>query len=313
MSQGNSHLDLNLLRVFFAIWDLRSLTAAGDRLGLTQPAVSHALRRLRERFGDPLFVRVANRMLPTDAAVRLHEPLDQAFELLNRTLQSGIVFDPRVTERTFRVAMSDIAEVYLLPRLITELSRISPFVRVHIVPLVPESLVSSMRSGEIDLAIGAVSLSNKDLVSIDIANDRYICLVRADHPIAKSRLTRSSFSRLRFFFARTTSTVYQLAEQWLADEAVRPQISVRGHFTAAPEIIRHSDLAAIFPRMLALDLHRAKDFRLLDLPFELPPMEVKVHSHSRFANDTGIKWMRQTSAAILTTDGARARKGGRQA
>lgn len=313
MSQGNSHLDLNLLRVFFAIWDLRSLTAAGDRLGLTQPAVSHALRRLRERFGDPLFVRVANRMLPTDAAVRLHEPLDQAFELLNRTLQSGIVFDPRVTERTFRVAMSDIAEVYLLPRLITELSRISPFVRVHIVPLVPESLVSSMRSGEIDLAIGAVSVPDKDLVGIDIVNDRYICLVRAGHPIARSRLTRSNFSKLRVFFARTTSTVYQLAEQWLADEAARPQIAVRGHFTAAPEIVRHSDLAAIFPRMLALDLHRAKDFRMLDLPFELPSMEVKVHSHARFANDTGIKWMCQTSAAILTTDGMRARTERRQA
>src|ERR1700742_1293639 len=183
MSQANSHIDLNLLRVFFAIWDLRSLTAAGDRLGLTQPAISHSLRRLRDRFGDPLFVRVANRMLPTDAAVRLHEPLDQAFELLNRTLQSGIVFDPRVTERTFRVAMSDIAEVYLLPRLITELSRISPFIRVHIVPLVPQSLLSSMRSGEIDLAIGAISMPDKDLASIDIVNDRYICLVRANHPI----------------------------------------------------------------------------------------------------------------------------------
>lgn len=299
MSQVNNPLDLNLLRVFFAIWDLRSLTAAGERLGLTQPAISHALRRLRERFGDPLFVRVANRMLPTDAAVRLHEPLDQAFELLNRTLQSGVVFDPRVTERTFRVAMSDIAEVYLLPKLMTELSRISPFVRVHIVPLVPESVVNSMRSGEIDLAIGAVSVSDKDLTSIDILSDRYICLVRANHPIAKSRLTRANFAKLRFFFARTTSTVYQLAEQWLAEEAARPQIAVRGHFTTAPEIVRHSDLAAIFPRMLALDLHRARDFRLLDLPFDLPPMEVKVHSHSRFANDTGIKWMCQTSATIL--------------
>jgi DNA-binding transcriptional LysR family regulator len=313
MSQVNNPLDLNLLRVFFAIWDLRSLTAAGERLGLTQPAISHALRRLRERFGDPLFVRVANRMLPTDAAVRLHEPLDQAFELLNRTLQSGVVFDPRVTERTFRVAMSDIAEVYLLPRLITELSRISPFIRVHIVPLVPDSLVSSMRSGEIDLAIGAISVPDKDITSIDILNDRYICLVRANHPIAKSRLTRSNFSKLRFFFARTTSTVYQLAEQWLADEAARPQIAVRGHFTTAPEIVRRSDLAAIFPRMLAFDLHRARDFRLLDLPFELPPMEVKVHSHSRFANDTGIKWMCQTSAAILrkSTDGAHAKMNGR--
>jgi DNA-binding transcriptional LysR family regulator len=313
MSQVNNPLDLNLLRVFFAIWDLRSLTAAGDRLGLTQPAISHSLRRLRERFGDPLFVRVANRMLPTDAAVRLHEPLDQAFELLNRTLQSGVVFDPRVTERTFRVAMSDIAEVYILPRLISELSRISPSIRVHIVPLLPESLVSSMRSGEIDLAIGAVSVSDKDLISIDVLNDRYICLVRANHPIAKSRLTRTNFSKLRFFFARTTSSVYQLAEQWLADEDARPQIAVRGHFTTAPEIVRRSDLAAIFPRLLALDLHRAKDFRLLDIPFDLPPMEVRVHSHSRFANDTGIKWMCQMSASILnkTLDRVPAKMDGR--
>jgi DNA-binding transcriptional LysR family regulator len=303
MSRTNEHLDLNLLRVFLAIWDLRSLTAAGDRLGLTQPAISHALRRLRERFGDPLFVRVANRMLPTDAAVRLHEPLDQAFELLNRTLQSGVVFNPAVTERTFRVAMSDIAEVYILPRLISELSRISPFVRVHIVPLFPDSVVSSMRSGEIDLAIGAISAPEKDLISIETFSDRYICLVRANHPIAKSKLTKLNFSRLRFFFARTTSSVYQLAEQWLADEDARPRIAVRGHFTTAPEIVRHSDLAAIFPRLLALDLHRAKDFHLLDLPFELPPIEVRVHSHTRFSNDTGIKWMCQTSAALLSKEG----------
>ncbi|WP_420134580.1 LysR family transcriptional regulator [Rhodopseudomonas sp.] len=303
MNRMNDQLDLNLLRVFLAIWDLRSLTAAGDRLGLTQPAISHALRRLRERFGDPLFVRVANRMLPTDAAVRLHEPLDQAFELLNRTLQSGVVFDPRVTERTFRVAMSDIAEVYILPRLISELSQISPFVRVHVVPLLPDSVVSSMRSGEIDLAIGAISAPEKDLIAIDTFSDRYICLVRANHPIVKSKLTRANFSKLRFFFARTTSSVYQLAEQWLADEDARPRIAVRGHFTTAPEIVRHSDVAAIFPRLLALDLHRARDFRLLELPFELPPIEVRVHSHSRFANDTGINWMCQISAAILSREG----------
>lgn len=304
MNRANDHLDLNLLRVFFAIWDLRSLTAAGDRLGLTQPAISHALRRLRERFGDPLFVRVGNRMLPTDAAVRLHEPLDQAFELLNRALQSGLVFDPRVTERTFRVAMSDIAEAYILPRLMHELARISPLVRVDVVPLLPESVLSSMRSGEIDLAIGAVSVSDKDCISVDTFSDRYVCMVRAGHPMAKSELTRSNFAKLRFFFARTTSLIYQLAEQWLADEDARPRIAVRGHFTTAPNIVRHSDLAAIFPRLFALDLYRAKDFRLLDLPFDLPAMEIKVHSHARFANDTGIRWMCQTSARLLSNSAA---------
>lgn len=301
MSGSNDHLDLNLLRVFFAIWDLRNLTAAGDRLGLTQPAISHALRRLRERFGDPLFIRAANRMLPTDAAVRLHEPLDQAFELLNRALQGSVAFDPRITERAFRIAMSDIAEAYILPRLMNELSRISPFVRVDIVSLLPERAVSSMRSGEIDLAIGAISASSKDCISVDALSDRYVCMVRSGHPIAKSRLTRASFAKLRFFSARTTSTIYQLAEQWLADEDARPRIAVRGHFSTAPQIIRHSDLAAIFPRLLALDLHRAKDFRLLELPFDLPAMEVKVHSHARFVNDTGIRWMCQTCARLLSS------------
>jgi DNA-binding transcriptional LysR family regulator len=243
-------------------------------------------------------------MLPTDAAVRLHEPLDQAFELLNRALQSGLVFDPRVTERTFRVAMSEIAEAYILPRLMHELARISPLVRVDVVPLLPESLVSSMRSGEIDLAIGAVSVSDKDCISVDTFSDRYVCMVRAGHPMAKSELTRSNFAKLRFFFARTTSLIYQLAEQWLADEDARPRIAVRGHFTTAPNIIRHSDLAAIFPRLFALDLYRAKDFRLLDLPFDLPAIEIKVHSHARFANDTGIRWMCQTSARLLSNSAA---------
>jgi DNA-binding transcriptional LysR family regulator len=238
-------------------------------------------------------------MLPTDVAVRLHEPLDQAFELLNRALQSSVAFDPRFTKRTFRVAMSEIAEAYILPRLMQELSRTSPFVRVDIVPLLPERMVSSMRSGEIDLAIGAVGATSKDCISVDTFSDRFICMVRSGHPVAKARLTRTNFAKLRFFFARTTSTIYQLAEQWLADEEDRPRIAVRGHFTTAPEIVRNSDLAAIFPRLLALDLHRSKDFRLLELPFDLPAMDIKVHSHTRFANDTGIKWMCRTSANIL--------------
>ena len=92
-------------------------------------------------------------MLPTDAAVRLHEPLDQAFELLNLALQSSVAFDPRVRGRTFRIAMSDISKAYILPRLMNGLSRISPFLRVDIVPLLLERVVSSMRSGEIHLSM----------------------------------------------------------------------------------------------------------------------------------------------------------------
>ncbi|MFH1342870.1 MAG: LysR family transcriptional regulator [Pseudomonadota bacterium] len=288
------------MRVFLAIWDLRSLTAAGDRLGLTQPAISHALRRLRDRFDDPLFVRATNRMLPTDAAVRLHEPLDQALAIINRALKERIAFDPQVTQRTFRVAMSDIAEVYALPRLMAKLTALAPAVRIDVVPLVPDGVVSAMRSGEVDLAIGYIKKADEDCNSIEIFNDRFVCLVRAGHPIIRSRLTRTNLAGLRFFYARITApTHYQMIEQWFTDIGVGPRIAVRGHFMGAPEIVRNSDLAAFFPESLALRLHRAKDFRLLDLPFDLPLIEVKVHSHARFASDMGIKWMCETAAEIL--------------
>src|ERR1700741_2956187 len=102
--------DWNLLRVFLAIWDLRSLTAAGDRLGLTQPAVSHALRRLRTLFDDPLFVRTPTGMAPTDAAAPLYPPLAQAFGIINVAVQQLTKFDPATAERVFRVSMSDMSE-----------------------------------------------------------------------------------------------------------------------------------------------------------------------------------------------------------
>jgi len=103
-------LDLNLLRVFLAIWDLRSLTAAGERLGLTQPAARHALRRLQLLFDDKLFVRAGNVMAPTEAATRLHAPLDEALRLISRAMQEYAQLEPATARRGFRLSMSDVAE-----------------------------------------------------------------------------------------------------------------------------------------------------------------------------------------------------------
>src|SRR5260370_28016664 len=110
MNQTNAGFaDLNLLRVFLAIWDLRSLTAAGERLGLTQPAVSHALRRLRTLFDDPLFVRTPTTILPTEAAILLHRPLDESFNIINQAMQQLDQFDPATAARVFRISMSDMS------------------------------------------------------------------------------------------------------------------------------------------------------------------------------------------------------------
>lgn len=305
-------IDLNLLRVFCAIWDHRSLTAAGDRLGLTQPAISHALRRLRDRVGDPLFVRSTNRMLPTDAAIRLHEPFDQALTIVSRAMQERKAFDPLTTERTFRIAMSDVAEVFALPLLMSTLSRIAPFARVDVTPLQPVVSVNALRSGEIDLAIGHIRDTDEGCLSADAFDDRLVCMVRATHPFAKAKLTRKSFGELRFFYARMTGPTHQLVEQWLLDSEARPRIAGRGHFTVAAEIVRTTDLAAIFPEAVARGLNRPRDFRLLTLPFELPPIEVKVLSHARFAADMGIRWLRDVAVDVLRQNAATGSGAGRR-
>ena len=304
MSQNNSGLGLNLLRVFLAIWDLRSLTAAGDRLGLTQPAISHALRRLRDRFDDPLFVRAANRMLPTEAAVRLHEPFDQAFGIINRAIQERVAFDPRVTQRVFRVAMSDVSEVYYLPRLMARLVRVAPSVRLDVVPLAVDAVVGAMRAGEVDLAIGYLKNLEGECTSQALFDDKFVCMVRSGHPIGRSKLTKANFINLRYVHPGTSAPGHQMIEQWLAETGIKRQIAVRlGHFTVAPDIVRDTDLAVIFPESLARQLNSAKAFRLLTLPFDLPPVEITVHIHPRFASDTGIGWLRDTMVAMFAKTG----------
>lgn len=300
MSQNNERIDLNVLRVFLAIWDLRNLTAAADRLGLTQPAVSHALRRLRERFDDPLFVRAANRMLPTETAVRLHGPIDAAFGIINRAMQERVAFDPLTAMRTFRIAMSDVAETYYLPRLMGELTRVAPLVRVDVVPLEIDSVVGGLRAGEVDLAIGYLQQAEDKCVSIPLLDDRLVCMVRQDHPIGRDNLIDQDFLDLRYIHAGSSAPGHQMLDQWLADSGIKRQIVVRlGHFTVAPDIVRNTDLAVIFPEALAQYFNANNAFRLMPLPFDLPPVAVKVHTHPRFSSDLGIKWLRDLIVQIF--------------
>jgi DNA-binding transcriptional LysR family regulator len=294
------NVDLNLLRVFLAIWDSRNLTAAGARLGLTQPAVSHALGRLRLLFEDPLFVRISYTMVPTEAATRLHGPLDEAFALIGHTLQDHSAFDPATARRLFRIAMSDMSEYYVLPPLLAALERTSPNVRLRTMPMPTTAVGAAMRAGEIDLALGYLPGLGDGCVSELIFADRYVCMVRAGHPLGDSPLTRARLSRLHYVYASTDSTGHNTMERLLVERGIHREIVLElTHFTIAPEIVRATDLAVIFPLSIAEQLNRRGEFRLLPLPFELPAIEVSLHSHVRFAHDSGIVWLRQTLLAMF--------------
>ncbi|EJL81853.1 transcriptional regulator [Herbaspirillum sp. CF444] len=294
-------MDLNLIRVFLAIWDTKSLTDAGERLCLTQSAVSHALKRLRAEFDDPLFVRDGNSMVPTSSATQLQAPLRQAIGIINNAVMEYTAFDPMRTNRVFRIAMSDVSEYYYLPQLLAELERTAPLVQLEVVRLDIHSVGASLYTGDVDLAVGYLPGLKSECVNKPLLTDTFVCLVRAGHPLADRALTRANFTDLRYIYVGTEATGHQMVEHWLDESGILRKTALRlGHFTMAPEIVRQTDLAVIYPRSIAERVNRLQEFVLLELPFETPSIEVKVHTHLHFASDMGIQWLSRMLAEKIS-------------
>ena len=289
--------DLNLVRVFLVIWETRSQTMAGQRLSLTQPAVSHALRRLRETFNDPLFVRAPGGMVPTEMATRLHSPLSDALRMIQNAVQETDQFDPATAQRVFRVAMSDVSEFFFLPALIGWLAQAAPSVNVKVVPLDQGAVGQAMRAGEVDLTIGFVpELEHEaEITSQHLLTDTFVCLVRAGHPVLTAGPGAPDLGAFKYVHANSTAAGHHLAERWLTDIGVKRQIALRlGHYTAAPSVVRATDLAVIFPQSVARALNASGEFTLLPLPTGQPVIDIKLHTHAHFRGDAGITWLRDS-------------------
>ncbi|MCA1326715.1 LysR family transcriptional regulator [Herbaspirillum sp. alder98] len=301
MKQMNiATVDLNLLKTFIAIWEERSLTTAAERLHLTQPAVSHALRRLREMFDDPLFVRTPTAMVPTDAAVRLHTPIANALTIIHDALQNHAHFDPATASRTFRMVMSDMSSAHVLPLLMERLAQSAPRVSFEVEQMPIEALSAAMRNGDIDLAFGYLPGLSDDCVSQTVLYDEYICMLRRAHPLAGAPLTMDTLTRLRYVYTATNTTGHKLAEDVFRKAGIRRDIALRiPHFTVAPQIVLKTDLALILPRSIAEQVNLARDCVLLDLPLPMPRIPVRLHTHTRFAADPGIAWLRDTLAEMF--------------
>jgi DNA-binding transcriptional LysR family regulator len=285
--------DLNLVRVFLALWEQRSVTAAADRLNLTQPAVSHALKRLRDHFDDPLFTRVGKAMEPTTAARRLYVPFKTCLETLRETMTSHGDFDPAQSTRVFTIAMSDISESYVLPRVLAPLLEQAPGVRIRSVQLEAQEIESKLRSGQVDMAFGYLpTLAAPEFESTFLLEDRFLCIVRHDHPCRDERLTPATLSSLEFVEVAVRATGYQMVRSLLQQNGIEQNIRAQiEHFTVIPEIVRSTNLVAIYPASVATRLRESGEFRTLELPALFPSVDVCTHYHSNFRSDSSIVWL----------------------
>ena len=292
-------LDTRLLAVFDAIYTARSVTGAATALDLGQPAVSVALSKLRQHFGDPLFVRTSTGMEPTPFAEELARPMHQALEALQAVSGHRLEFDPASSERTFRICMTDISQLVLLPKLWETLRVEAPRIRIEITPL-SDDTGHRLESGAVDLALGFMPQLEAGFYQNVLFAQTFVCMVSAHHPRIRDGLTLAQFESEDHAVISSSGAAPLLIDQEIARRGIQRRITLKiPNFIGAALVVEHTDLVITIPSRLGDVLQGRGALRTFSVPFELPRYEVKQHWHERFHNDPGTRWLRRVIAEIL--------------
>ncbi|AFU98311.1 LysR family transcriptional regulator [Simiduia agarivorans] len=285
-----NQLDLNLFVVFEAIYRQRNLTRVARELHVTQPAVSNALARLRDRLGDPLFERSPAGMVPTPAADAMIDQVRDALHLLAASVDGPRLFDPARSDKTFHFAMNDLAESLVLGPLLRQVSQQAPGVSVSSFTLPRREVPAELASGRLDFAIDAPVLPQADLFSAMLMREQYICAFRPDHPALAQAWNLDAYLALNHLHVSSRRMGLGYVDQALAQLGVARTIQLRvQHYLVAPDIVRETDLVWTLPVRLADRFGLAS----LPLPFDLPELELHLYWHKRSEPLAAHQWLRQ--------------------
>ncbi len=296
-------VDLNLLRVFQAILEERSLTRAGQRLGLSQPAVSYSLGRLRALFDDPLFIRTTGGMLPTPTASQLAAPLNRALASIREVLRHSDRFDPGVSAREFHLSMSDLGEQGFLPPLCSKLQQIAPFVRLTVQQVPLADVEEKLRLGQLDFALGNMPTLKASTQYAVLFHEPYVCMTRKREGLPDSQISREEFVAMLHITVASDESSHRSIEPSMQADGLYRNIALRiPHFTVVPQIIRHTDWMVTLPRRIAVLFNKHDEFVIYPLPARIPEVEVTVHWHEAFDTDEGNRWFRTLIIETLHED-----------
>jgi DNA-binding transcriptional LysR family regulator len=285
-------LDLNLLVVFDAIYAEQHISRAALRLGKSQPAVSHALSKLRMVLNDPLFVRAGSGVRPTKRAQEVAQPIRDALQLLHSALQDRGPFVPGASMRAFRINMNDYTQTILLSRLVEWLQEFAPVVRLDITSYAAEKLPEALKTGLLELVIDCHPLQTTQLYQQRLFDDEFVCLVRKDHPTIDHTLSRRQFAELPQAAVRVEAT-HALLDQALADQGYeRRSVLNLPHCWSAPFVVARTDLLMILPKREALDFVSVVPVKILACPVPLPRFATYQYWAEHQHKDRANQWLR---------------------
>jgi DNA-binding transcriptional LysR family regulator len=286
--------DLNLLRVFDAVWRHGHLGLASEELELSQPALSHSLKRLRERIGDPLFVKVPDGMQPTARATHLAPVVQSVLASVREHVLSAPGFDPKSARRSFTIAMSDLGEMAFLPKLLGRLMSEAPSIDVRSISMRHRNLVTAMQQGEVDLAIGYFpDIAGSDLLQQRLFRQGFACLVRSGHPVVHGRLTQKQFLELPHAVVQSEGRSHEIVEQYLRQHGIRRRELLRSpHFLSIPMVTASTDLIVTLPQPIGEVFARIVDLQVVQPPYPIPSFDIKQYWHRSQHADPGNRWLR---------------------
>jgi DNA-binding transcriptional LysR family regulator len=294
MRLGN--LDLNLLMVFDAVMRERSVVRAADTLAISQPAVSHALNRLRHALKDKLFIRTPSGMLPTPRAEQLALPVRKALGELQLAVE-GARFEPASAERRFTIAVNNYAAVVAAGPIVAAARAQAPKVRLSLVPSGTLNLVDRLDRSELDLAISARAPDGERFASQLIIQDRFVAVFRNGHPALRKKLTIAALAELDYLAITSSGENIDFLDTALQARNSARVIASEVPYLSAGAVLVQSNLVAILGRKLAVEFRRAYPIEIRELPFEASSLRSVMSWHHRFDDLPAHRWLRDTIVA----------------
>lgn len=289
-------LDLNLLKALDALLDEGSVTRAAQRLSLTQPAVSGMLTRLRDYFGDPLFVRTSHGMVPTLRASELSVPVKQILTDI-AILLKPMQFDPMTAELTYTLVATDYALKAVVVPLIAALKQHAPRIRIAVRSVDSERMYQQLSRGEVDLALVTPQTTPDDLHGRALYQEEYVCVARSHHPLAAaSEMTLEQFCEHEHILVSTEGRFMGVTDEALAELSLTRRVGVSvNSFMVIPDILRSTDMIAVVPgRMVPVD----SDLAIIPLPLYVPGFTKSMAWHERTHRDPAHQWIRALCVEI---------------
>ncbi len=297
-------LDLNLLVLFQRLYAERRVSAVAEALGLTQPAVSNALARLRRLFGDELFLRTSAGMVPTPRAEQLAAPVGEALALIHRGLNPQRGFDPAQAEQSVTIGMTDIGEIVFLPALVERLRRAAPGLVLSTVRNTAVNLKEEMEAGKVDLAIGLLPQLKGGFFQRRLFSQRYVCLFRRGHRLDRKRLTLADFRAAEHLVVVSAGTGHGRVDERLRRAGIERRVRLTvPHFVGVGHILQGSDLVATVPERLAQRLVEPFGLVCAPHPAELPEAAIKLFWHAKLHRSAANQWLREQIVDLFADRG----------